>query len=203
MSAYPLVLDGSSLSALVVGGGRVAVRKVTALLESGARVRVVAPRIDAALEAMRAHSTALRITREPYAAAQLDEALLVIAATDDAQLNAQIAHDARARGKLVNVVDAPELGNCITPAVHRAGDIVVAVSAGGVPNAATRIRDAIGRMLDGRYSDAVRDLAALRRALLDQGRRDRWRDAASELLASDFCEQVESGRFAERIAAWR
>lgn len=203
MSAYPLIVDGSTLSALVVGGGRVAVRKVATLLESGARVHVIAPRIDAALETMRGRSAALRITREPYAADRLDEALLVVAATDDAQLNAQIARDARACGKLVNVVDAPELGNFITPAVHRAGEIVVAVSAGGVPNAAARIRDSIGRMLDGRYSDAVRDLAALRRALLDEGRRDRWRDAASELLASDFCEQVESGRFAERIAEWR
>ena len=203
MSAYPLVLEGSGLIALVVGGGRVALRKTTALLESGARVHVVAPRIDSGIEALQAQSGWLRITREPYDPGQLGDALLVIAATSDPRLNAQIAEDARIRGRLVNVVDAPELGNCSTPAVHRAGDVVVAVSAGGVPNAAARIRDAIGERLDARYSEAVGELATLRRALLDEGRRDRWRDAADSLLAPDFCEQVESGRLVARIAEWR
>ena len=203
MSAYPLVLEGSRLIALVVGGGRVALRKTTALLESGARVHVVAPRIDSGIEALQAQSGSLRITREPYDPGQLGDALLVIAATSDPRLNAQIAEDARIRGRLVNVVDAPELGNCFTPAVHRAGDVVVAVSAGGVPNAAARIRDAIGERLDARYSEAVGELATLRRALLDEGRRDRWRDAADSLLAPDFCEQVESGRLVARIAEWR
>ena len=203
MSAYPLVLEGSRLIALVVGGGRVALRKITALLESGARVHVVAPRIDSGIEALQAQSGSLRITREPYDPGQLGDALLVIAATSDPRLNAQIAEDARIRGRLVNVVDAPELGNCSTPALHRAGDLVVAVSAGGVPNAAARIRDAIGERLDARYSEAVGELATLRRALLDEGRRDRWRDAADSLLAPDFCEQVESGRLVARIAEWR
>ena len=203
MSAYPLVLEGSRLIALVVGGGRVALRKITALLESGARVHVVAPRIDSGIEALQAQSGSLRITREPYDPGQLGDALLVIAATNDPRLNAQIAEDARTRGRLVNVVDAPELGNCSTPALHRAGDLVVAVSAGGVPNAAARIRDAIGERLDARYSEAVGELATLRRALLDEGRRDRWRDAADSLLAPDFCEQVESGRLVARIAEWR
>ena len=203
MSAYPLVLEGSGLIALVVGGGRVALRKITALLESGARVHVVAPRIDSGIAALQAQSGSLRITREPYDPGQLGDALLVIAATSDPRLNAQIAEDARIRGRLVNVVDAPELGNCFTPAVHRAGDVVVAVSAGGVPNAAARIRDAIGERLDARYSEAVGELATLRRALLDEGRRDRWRDAADSLLAPDFCEQVESGRLVARIAEWR
>lgn len=203
MSAYPLVLEGSRLIALVVGGGRVALRKTTALLESGARVHVVAPRIDSGIEALQAQSGSLRITREPYDPGQLGDALLVIAATSDPRLNAQIAEDARIRGRLVNVVDAPELGNCSTPALHRAGDLVVAVSAGGVPNAAARIRDAIGERLDARYSEAVGELVTLRRTLLDEGRRDRWRDAAGALLAPDFCEQVESGRLVARIAEWR
>jgi siroheme synthase (precorrin-2 oxidase/ferrochelatase) len=79
----------------------------------------------------------------------------------------------------------------------------VAVSAGGVPSAATRIRDAIGRVFDSRYSSALRELAQLRRSLLDAGRRDRWRDAAASLAGPDFCEEVESGQLAARIAEWR
>jgi siroheme synthase-like protein len=203
MSAYPVMLEGSAVSALVVGGGTVASRKATALVEAGARVHVVAPRVDPALEQLAADNAMLRVTKAAYASEHIGDALLVVAATNDGSLNARIAADARARGRLVNVVDAPELGNCITPAVHRAGELVVAVSAGGVPGAAVRIRDSIAALLDARYSDAVRELAALRRTLLDEGRRDRWREAASSLVAPDFCEEVESGRFAARIAEWR
>jgi siroheme synthase-like protein len=197
------VLDGAAVNALVIGGGRVAVRKVTALLESGARVRVLAPQVDPALEDLERRNTSLAIIREPYAVGRLGDALLVVAATNDSRVNARIASEARACGKLVNVVDAPELGNCITPAVHRTGELVVAVSAGGVPAAAARIRDSIAHVFDERYSRAVRGLADLRRALLDGGRRDRWRDAAGALVTPDFCEQVESGRFADRIEEWR
>jgi siroheme synthase-like protein len=203
VSAYPLVLEGSSLTALIVGAGPVALRKAAALLESGARVHVVAPRIDAAFAELQARSPSLHVTRAAYEERHLDAADLVIAATDDASLNARIAADARARRALVNVADAPELGNCITPAVHRAGELVVAVSAGGVPSAATRIRDAIGRVFDSRYSSALRELAQLRRSLLDAGRRDRWRDAAASLAGPDFCEEVESGQLPARIAEWR
>jgi siroheme synthase-like protein len=128
---------------------------------------------------------------------------LVIAATDDPAVNATVADDARAAGRLVNVVDRPELGDFITPAVHRCGDLVVAVTAGGVPNAAARIRDSIGRTIDGRYAAAVRDLAALRRTLIAAGKRERWNEAAAALVGEDFCERVESGAFAAGIAAWR
>lgn len=203
MSAYPLVLEGSAISALVVGGGRVAVRKVTALLDAGARVRVVALSIDAALQELRAGFATLQITRQAYDGTRLGDALLVVAATDDPELNARIAADARSCGKLVNVVDAPELGNCIMPAVHRVGELAVAVSTGGVPNAAGRIRDSIGRVFDARYAAALRELSGLRRTLLDAGQRDRWREAATALVATDFCDQVESGQFGERIAEWR
>jgi siroheme synthase (precorrin-2 oxidase/ferrochelatase) len=87
--------------------------------------------------------------------------------------------------------------------VLRSGNLVVSVSAGGVPAAAKRIRDALASKLDGRYASAVAHLAALRRALIDDGRRDRWSEASSALVGDDFCELVESGRFDERVARWR
>ena len=203
MSALPLMLDGGMVTALVVGGGRVAARKVAALLEAGATVRVVAPEFSAELDALLASAAALSLTRTRYASEQLGNALLVIAATNDARLNARIAADARATGRLVNVVDAPELGNFVTPAVHRSGDIVVAVSTGGVPGAATRIRDAIARSIGQSYAAAVRELSTLRRALIDGGRRDRWTEASQSLVGTEFCREVESGEFAARVAEWR
>jgi precorrin-2 dehydrogenase / sirohydrochlorin ferrochelatase len=203
VSGYPLVLDGAAIAALVVGGGRVATRKVLRLLDSGARVHVVAPEISDALDAAAATQPALRLTRERYTVAFLDAATLVVAATNDAQVNAAIAADARARGLLVNVVSAPELGNFATPAVHRAGDVVVAVSTGRVPNAAARIRDEIARTIDTRYASAVRELSELRRTLIDGDDRTRWYAAAESLIGGEFCEQVESGAFSARLGEWR
>jgi precorrin-2 dehydrogenase len=203
VSAYPIVLEGATISALIVGGGRVAARKARALIEAGARVHVVSPAIHADLEALEATTDRLRISRTRYAAEQLDAVTLVIAATDDPAVNARVADDARMAGRLVNVADAPDQGSFVTPAVHRCGDIVVSVTTGGVPNAAGRIRDAIGRTIDARYASAVHDLGALRRTLIAAGDRDRWGKAAAALIGDDFCERVESGDFAARISEWR
>ncbi len=203
MSALPVMLDGASVSALVVGGGTVAARKAAALLDAGASVRLIAPRVCAEILQLESTQPSLSVIRAVYASAQLGDASLVVAATDDPAVNARVAADARGGGRLVNVVDAPELGNYTAPAVHRTGDVVIAVSAGGVPGAAVRIRDVIARSIDGRYSAAVRELAALRRALLGNDRRDRWAEATQALIGSDFCEQVESGSYASRVSEWR
>jgi siroheme synthase-like protein len=203
MSAYPLMLEGSAISALVVGGGAVATRKAKSLLGAGAHVRVVAPAMSDELELLAQGEELLNVIRESFDARHLEGATLVIAATDDATLNASIARDARAHNKLVNVVDAPELGTCVTPAVYRNGDIVVAVSTGRVPNAATRIRDDITSRLDDRHANAVRELATLRRDLIAGGKRDRWHDAARALIGHDFCAQIESGTLEPRLGEWR
>ncbi len=202
MSLYPLMVEGSALFAVVVGGGAVATRKVNALLDAGATVRVVAP--EASIDLLDFASTRrIELVLEPYSRDYLSDAALVVAATNDSAVNARIAEDARALGRLVNVVTAPSAGNCITPAIYRSGEVVVAVSAGGVPDAAARIRDAIGQRLDERYADAVHRLSALRRQLIDGGERDRWSSAAAALIGDDFCDRVDSGQFAEAIREWR
>ena len=204
MSGYPVVLEGSKIAAVVIGGGAVALRKVAALLDSGASVHVVAPEVTPELSDL-AHdrSRLLRITRAVYTPTYLSGATLVVAATSDGAVNAQVAADALERGTLVNVVDAPERGNFVTPAIHRSGEVLVAVTAGRAPKAAVRIRDAIAQTIDARYADAVRELAALRRSLLDEGNRDRWAEASSVLVGERFCDEVESGDFATKVAAWR
>ena len=201
MSAYPLMLDGESLVAVVVGGGVVATRKVRALVDAGATVRVVAPSISREIRQLAQGNARMTVAECPYEPSHLGDATLVIAATDDTELNARIADDAR--GRLVNVASAPELGNVATPAVHRAGDVVVAVTAGRLPSAASRLRDAIGQRFDGRYGNAVAALSSLRRALIAAGQRDRWSHAADALIGENFCELVESGELDARMAAWR
>lgn len=201
MSDFPIALHGERLTAVVIGGGSVGTRKALALVEAGARVRVVSPDVTPALaEAERARR--LSVVRESYRAGQLDEATLVIAATDSREVNAQIAVDAHKQGKLVNITDFPDEGNFHTMALHRSGDVTIAVSAGGVPGAAARIRDAIAKRFDARYGRAVSALRGLRSRLIAGGD-ERWRDAAPKLIADDFCSSVEDGSFTEKVDTWR
>jgi siroheme synthase-like protein len=201
MSDFPIALDGERLSAVVIGGGSVGTRKALALVEAGAQVRVVSPEVTPELsEAERTRR--LSVVRESYRASQLGEATLVIAATDSREVNAEIAVDAHSRGKLVNITDFPDEGNFHTMALHRSGDVTIAVSAGGVPGAAARIRDAIAERFDARYGRAVSALRGLRSRLIAGGD-ERWRDAAPKLLADDFCASVEDGSFTEKVDTWR
>ncbi|HEV2017057.1 MAG TPA: bifunctional precorrin-2 dehydrogenase/sirohydrochlorin ferrochelatase [Gemmatimonadaceae bacterium] len=201
MSDFPIALHGERLTAVVIGGGSVGTRKALALVEAGARVRVVSPAVTPELaEAERTRR--LSIVRESYRAGQLGDATLVIAATNSREINAQIAVDAHAHGKLVNITDFPDEGNFHTMALHRSGDVTIAVSAGGVPGAAARIRDAIAERFDARYGRAVSALRGLRSRLIAGGD-ERWRDAAPKLLADDFCSSVEDGSFTEKVDTWR
>jgi siroheme synthase-like protein len=201
VSDFPIALHCERISALVIGGGSVGTRKAMALADAGAQVVVIAPEATAELEA--AHNARkVTLLRERYHAKQLDRGTLIIAATDSREINARIAVDANGRGKLVNVTDYPDEGNFHTMALHRSGDITIAVSSGGVPGAAARIRDAIAGRFDARYERAVSALRGLRSRLIASGD-DRWREAAPKLVGDDFCESVEDGSIAERMDSWR
>jgi siroheme synthase-like protein len=202
VSGLPILVEGSAVRVLVVGGGTVASRKVAVLIEAGARVRVVAPRVADAMRAI-ADDGRVELIARRYERGDIGDAQLVVAATDDRAVNAAVATDARAAGRLVNVADAPAEGSFATMATHRSGTLVVGVSAGGVPGAGARIRDAIAARFDTRYALALADLSALRRALLDRGAGPEWRARAAELLDAGFCDGVESGTLPERVASWR
>ena len=195
------MLDGNALRALVVGAGEVALRKARALVEAGAAVRVIGTVVHSGFAHL--DSARLLIHERPYQPGDIADALLVIAATGSRSANAAVARDAHALGRLVNVADAPEEGNCTTPAVHRAGDLVIAVGAGGVPAVAARVRDAIAGRFGSSYASAITQLSARRGALLGSAQRERWSQLSADVIGADFCDSVERGTFGERLAAWR
>jgi siroheme synthase-like protein len=201
VSDFPVALHGERVTAVVIGGGSVGTRKALALSEAGAQVRVVSPLVTPELEnAARLHQIIL--VREAYRREHLERATLVIAATNSREVNAQIAVDANARGILVNISDYPDEGNFHTMALHRSGEVTIAVSSGGVPGAAARIRDAIAQRFDARYDRAVSALRGLRTRLIAGGD-ERWRDAAPKLVGDDFCSSVEDGSFTDKVNSWR
>ena len=201
MSDFPIALHGEHIIALVVGGGVVGTRKALALAAAGASVTVIAPTVTSELEDA-ANQRRVAVIRDSYRRELIERATLVIAATDSREVNAQVAVDANARGKLVNITDYPDEGNFHTMALHRSGDVTVAVSAGGVPGALSRIRDAIAERFDGRYERAVSALRGLRSRLIARGG-DEWKIVAPTLLDDDFCASVEDGSFSERVDSWR
>jgi siroheme synthase-like protein len=134
---YMACLDLEGRSVLVVGGGRIALEKVSGLLECRADVTVVAPEVRPELQEL----PVLRLERA-YEPEDLDGRYLVVAATQLEELNAEVARDAAARSLFCNVVDDPEKCSVILPAVHRDGPIAIAVSTGGAsPALAKRLRD--------------------------------------------------------------
>jgi precorrin-2 dehydrogenase / sirohydrochlorin ferrochelatase len=199
---YPVMLDGARFSALVVGGGPVAARKTRSLLDGEVQVTVVA---TAAIEELEALATAgrIRLERRPVQTTDVDSADIVVVATDDPEVNRDVTRVATTLNRLVNVADDPGAGNFVTPSVHRAGDVTVAVSTGRTPAAAAAIRVSIGKRIDHRYAAAIGALRELRERLFAAGRQEDWRRASQELIGESFCADVESGAIAPRIAAWR
>ena len=202
MSGVPILVEGGGLRVLIVGGGPVASRKLGAFLQVGARVRIVALEATEDVRAL-ADGGAVEWLARGYQPSDLGDAQLVVAATDDRAVNAKVAADARAVYRLVNVADAPDDGTFTMMAVHRSGSLVVGVSAGGVPGAAARIRDAIARRFDGRYARALERLASVRRSWLGRGESARWRDLARGVVDGDFCRTVEDGSLDEKVTSWR
>jgi precorrin-2 dehydrogenase/sirohydrochlorin ferrochelatase len=202
VSGLPILVEAAALRVLVVGGGAVASRKVRALADAGAHLRLVSPQLGAEMERLVAEY-AISVERRPFAPGDVGDAELVIAATSDRSVNAAVAREAREAHRLVNVADRPEEGSFATMATHREGALVVGVSAGGVPGAAARIRDAISERFDTRYARALGALATLRRSLLARGDGASWRALSSEVIGADFCAAVESDGFDERVASWR
>ena len=202
MSGLPILVEGTGLHVLVVGGGPVATRKTAVFLEAGARVRVVAPELSGAMRLI-TDAGRVELIERRYAPGDIGDAQLVVVATEDRAVNAAVTKDARAANRLVNVADAPAEGSFTTMATHESGALVIGVSAGGVPGAAARIRDAIAVRFDSRYARALAELTTLRRELLNRGERVTWRTCAAEVIDDGFCDVVERGVLGERVAAWR
>jgi siroheme synthase-like protein len=163
MKAYPIYLVGMDRRrAVVVGGGPVAERKVNDLLEAGAQVTLVSPALTPALHAL-SQAGCIETLRRPYRPGDLAGAFLVVAATDDPQVNQQVWREAEERACLVNVADDPAHCNFIAPAVIRRGDLTVAVSTGGSsPALARRLRERLEQLIGPEYGELARLLAELR-----------------------------------------
>jgi precorrin-2 dehydrogenase / sirohydrochlorin ferrochelatase len=155
---YIACLKLSGRRCLVVGGGEIGLEKVEGLLACDGEVTLIAPEAEPALQELAAEGS-IRWERRSYAgASDLEGVFMVIAATDDTDVNIAVYDDAEARAMLVNVVDVPPLCNFILPAIVRTGPLAIAIStAGASPALAKRIK----REVEAQFGEPYARLAVL------------------------------------------
>jgi len=185
VALFPLFVELEGRPCVVLGGGRVADRKVHALLEVGAVVTVVSPALTPALARLVAIGRVAHVARA-YVEGDLLGAALAIAATGDGGVNATVAREGRARGVWVNAVDDPKHCDAIVPSVVRRGAVTVAISTGGAsPALARAVRERLEQALPPAYGTLLEIAGETRRELRAAGHRasaEDWMDALEVAL---------------------
>jgi precorrin-2 dehydrogenase/sirohydrochlorin ferrochelatase len=197
----PILVDLAGKRIVVVGGGAVAERKVRALLDCGAEVTVVAPRLTEGLSEM---ASAERVAHEArgYREGDLEGATLAFVAVDDPEASRRAADDARRAGVPVNVVDRPDLCDFIVPSVLRRGRLAVAVSTGGAsPAWARKLRERLEAQLGDEYARLLEGLARARCRVMDEVADPAERRRALERLADDSLLEAARKGSAEDVGA--
>lgn len=196
-SYYPVFLDIADKRCVVVGGGQVALRKVKTLLEYGAKVDVISPEICPELaELFPTNSGQIRVLPRHYRPGDLAGAFLTIVATDNREINFQVAREARSQGVLVNVVDNAENSDFILPSLVRRGDVTIAVSTAGLsPALARKIRTRLEHDFGEEYAILVKLVDEIRRELKQRGIRidnETWQDALELDLLTGLIKQGQT-----------
>lgn len=159
MALFPLFIELDDADVLIVGGGRVALRKALSLADYGARVRLVAPEFCPELEG----DQRFELHRRGFEDADIEGARLVVAATGDRALNSRVSALCRERGVPVNVVDYPGECSFIFPALLRRGSLSAGVTTGGAsPTAAAWARDRLAEALPEGFEDMLTALGEAR-----------------------------------------
>lgn len=197
---YPVMLLLEHRRCLVVGGGPVAERKVTGLVDAGARVTVVAPTVTPGLAAMDVERRLRRFRPDDVAGCWL-----VVSATGRPEVERAVRDACEAAGVLVNAADVPDACSVVLPAVLRRGPVTVAVSTTGrSPALASALRDSLADVVGPEVADVAEALAAARARLHGLGRSTEglpWRDLARTLLG-DAAGGADRQRLDRLVADW-
>ena len=188
MNHLPIFLNLKNKSCLVVGGGDVAVRKASLLLQAGATLTIVAPQLN---ETFELPSGSDHIA-EHFQPSHLDGMTIAIAATDNSAVNEQVSQEARLRNIPVNVVDNPELCTFIMPAILDRSPLLVAFSTGGAS-------PVLARLLRGKLETLIPQAYGRLAAFAE-----RFRDSVKQRIETPsqrriFWEDVLDGPVAEKV----
>lgn len=182
-SYYPIFLDIQGKNCVVIGGGRVAERKVLCLLRAGAKIKLISPALTKRLEKEKSEGRISHIKRK-YKKSDLKGAFLVISAASSYEDNKAVADDAK--GLLLNVVDTPSLCNFIVPSLVKRGPLQIAVSTSGVsPAMAKTIRKELEALYPPKIGQYLKSLKKKRHMAMKGVEDKSKRQAFLKSLASD------------------
>lgn len=165
--SFNIQIEGKSI--VVVGGGRVAERKVRNILSAGALLTVISPTITFELRKLRDSGIITHLPRK-YQPGDLVEAFMVIAATNDRETNRSVADEAMGLGILAEITDNPFSGNITSPATIRQGDLSIAISTNNLaPTLSAAIKRELIPLFGPEYAKSLRLLGIVREKLLTDG----------------------------------
>lgn len=160
---YPVFLNLSGRLCIVAGGGQVALRKVTTLLQYGAVITVVSPRLCSGLQELN-RSGKIQVIHRAYQPGDLEGACIAIIATGSRSVNLRASEEARRNRIPVNVVDDARHSDFIVPSIVRRGSVSIAVSTGGKsPALARKIRTRLESQIDEQYAELALIIEGVRR----------------------------------------
>jgi len=194
----PIYLNLKDRECLVVGGGKVASRKVQSLVASEAKVRVVSPKITPELNEMKLKGE-ISWEQKIFETKDLGHPLIVICATDNEDINRKVAALCWKKNIPVNVVDDPPKCNFYMPAVVKRGELTIAISTGGKsPMLAACIRRQLEKQFGKEYEDYLELLGEIRKRVLskvpDENKR---REIFKRLVDSNLLELIRLGKDSE------
>ena len=167
MAKYPIFLELGGRRVVLIGAGAVAVRKAQSLLTAGARLVVVSKHVDDTLTAL-CQSTNAELIKSKYSKDYLAGAVLVIAATNNPELNKRIYKDCQELEILCNVVDQPQLADFFVPAVVKRGDLQITIGTEGrCPAYAGHIRKKLEQIFTDKHGEFLAELKTLRERLIE------------------------------------
>ena len=197
MKVYPINLNVENKKCVVIGGGKVAYRKICGLIDAGAKVEVIAPEICAEISKL-ADENKINLIREKYSAEKISDGLILIAATDDVEVNRLAAEDAHKKNFLVNVVNNFE-GDFNVPSKILRGDFLLTISTGGTSPAFSKfVREMLEQEFDSNFDEGLKIIAEFRQELKkflpdDKARINFWR----EILTPEIWQLLKEGKLDE------
>ncbi len=199
---YPVGLLLKGKNCLVAGGGAVGARKAATLLEHGAVVTVVSPEICPDLQSLLDKGKIVHISKL-YSSNDIENMSLVIAATNNKEINTTISNDARKKRVLVNVVDDEELSDFILPAYFCRGSLVVTVATSGQsPALARKLKEKLEEEFGPEYSTLVDIIGHVRHQLKLEGKNppySAWQEALDIESLLGFIKQGQAKRAEDYI----
>jgi len=202
MDFLPIFVNLKNRHCTVIGGGEVAARKVALLLQAGARVTVIAPELGTTLERSR-RKKEIFYKKESFGESEIQESVLIVAATNDRGTNEQVADLAKKLNVPVNVVDTPDLCTFVMPSIIDRSPVMVAISTGGAsPVLGRLLRQKLETTIPASYGELARLAKTFRDKVKNKfGKPDDRRLFWEKVLAGPIAEMMIAGKETQAIAS--